>query len=161
MNQIPEAVTVAGLTYAVKVNDDYTQAAGLTALTNHMRLKIRIGVDSIAPQQIPLALLRELVSAVSVNYRAADYELPDPLVGSLASGLFQTLQDNPAAVAFILGGSPSFEPPLSFESLLREQHGVPPREANRNGDGPDGRPECRSLFRWPGVQGQSANLIGE
>ncbi len=71
-----------------------------------MRLEIRIGVDSIAPQQIRLALLRELVSAVSVNYRAADYELPEPLVGSLASGLFQVLRDNPAVTAFILGEEP-------------------------------------------------------
>ena len=104
MNKLPATVNVAGLTYSVVPNDDYTQGAEAYAITSHRRLEIRIGVEPpTAVQQVRLALLHELVHTVANSYGGGSGEdLSEAWVDALSHGLFQVLRENPGAAAFIL-----------------------------------------------------------
>ena len=104
MNKLPATVNVAGLTYSIVPNDDYTQGAEAYAVTSHRRLEIRIGVEPpTAVQQVRLALLHELVHTVANSYGGGTGEaLSEAWVDALSHGLFQVLRENPGAAAFIL-----------------------------------------------------------
>ena len=101
---LPEYVRVGEFTYAVVPSDEYVQGAESYAVVNHRRLEIRIGVEPpTEPQHVRQALLHELVHAVAVVYGAGPgEELTESWVESLSHGLYQALNDNPDAVAFIL-----------------------------------------------------------
>ena len=101
---LPQCVRVGGFTYAVVPSDEYVQGAESYAVVDHRRLEIRIGVEPPTdPQHVRQALLHEMVHAVAQVYGAGTgEELTEGWVESLSHGLYQALNDNPEAVAFIL-----------------------------------------------------------
>ena len=106
MDGLPKAVKVAGLTYSVEVNNDFTSGGEAYGHTSNVRLLIRLAMkEPIAPPQVRQALLHKLIHAIADNYGGtADGALSEHWTDSLASGLFQVRRDNPVATALILGG---------------------------------------------------------
>ena len=69
------------------MDESYAVAAGAYAAVNSHVLKIKVRVRDVSPQRVQVALLHELIHAISKVYGAAGEELTEELVKSLAYGL--------------------------------------------------------------------------
>ena len=98
---LPDEVVIGGLTYVVGVDESFAEAANAYAAVNTHVLKIKVRVRDVSPQRIQIALLHELIHAISKVYGSAGEELKEEWVKSLAYGLYQVFRDNPGVLAYV------------------------------------------------------------
>ena len=103
--ELPGEVVIGGLTYTIRIDDSFSEAAETYATINHLTLNIRARNKDVSSQQMQKTLLHELLHGIDRVYGARKNDLSEAWIDSLAHGLYQVFRDNPRLLAYVNAGA--------------------------------------------------------